>query len=1192
MFDSYRMNNKQHFLRVNRDARAPERYHQNPLSLESLEPRRLLAQLLLSTPDATESDDQVTINVSLAEAQIQPVEVLFDTIDSDAIGGRDFVPVTGQRLTFSPGQTVKSVDVDLLDNALRDGDRSFGVRVSIVDDDGGRVVADQQGFSPPGDLFVDWLETSPDGSMIAYGARRSTSNVILSVPTDASRAPIELARYDDDFFKTVQTHRFSADGQWLIYSGDLETDGKTDIYIVPADGSMNPMRVPSELSTGVLSSFTLAPDGERIVYTWTPEGEDASMMYSARLDDSSPAIPISNLPPFYGTIDFTPDGNSIVFQNRNGDDVQHYVAAMDGSFEPRLVAADVPGSTWGLGGTISPDGQTLAFTKRDPNSSRITNLFTSRLDGQGESKRVAFDIGSSSYQFSSDGKHLVYRMDKGIVAPHEMFTVPVDGSAEPKILHPELTGSQWVEHGFRVIGEDVLFRSDFENESGGYSTYLVPSDGSQPPRKLLDPIEGRVIDKITPSPDGKHIVFQAIDFRDPEDDLVEIFSVPLDGSQPPEKLNGDFVDGGTIYRFAPILFSTDGQDLYYFADQLVDDKLELFVVPVDGRSKASRVNSSLPSDFDVSWTAVGATDTGIAYGVRQGSFAPYAIFSSQLHQSGEVRILDDEGDVADFGDAPERLPDGLGQSYPVTLSQNGARHNVTELFLGAGVDVDSDGHPTATADHDDQDEPDENQGVRWLSNLLVTQTDTLTTMQVTASQAGKISIWIDFDRDGDWGDRIDEVVIAQDVQAGDNFIPLTIPAAAIAGPTAARVRLSTAGETSPTGAAADGEVEDFWLDLVDAKSDPVPLLVKLFHPDGYLRLIADYVIVGNGQEPAMLQTEGDFSQVDVSLSPAGHSLAIELGQTPNNRISILGNDEINRLAFHDLDRANLQPLVLDFGASGDFQTDNIEMVDITDSERFGLPVDDLTSISTAQSVTVVAASREQLQFNDRSAWRMGDAFEQEGKFYRQLVSPGTLSPPIVIDMPNPWQNVVTTTDVNNDGSTSVIDALIVINQIATQIDASGTTLPDPPSLPEWPGNYYDSNGDREISPRDALVVINTVARQAEGERVAESEQVRPALSLNSNLITDHSFLPAGPSEKVRDASPETTWWQYLQADKRTGLASPTPDAGRDHQVQPLDDQPICDGPDTTSETEHLARERLTATWAQSVDRALATGLLH
>ncbi|WP_182869150.1 GEVED domain-containing protein [Rhodopirellula sp. JC639] len=1175
----------------NRNAVATKHRYQVPLKLELLEPRRLLAQLLLSTPDAMESDDHVTVNVSLAEAQAEPVEVLFDTIDSDAIGGRDFVAVTGQRLTFSPGQTVQSVDVALLDNALRDGDLSFGVRVSIVDDDGRRVLADLQWFAPPGDLFVDWLETSPDGSTIAYGARRLKSSVILSVPTDGSRAPIELARYDGDFYKTVQTHKFSADGKWLIYSGDLETDGKTDVYIVPADGSMNPIRVPNDLSTGVLSSFTVAPDGQRFVYTWKGDGEDASVMYSARLDDSSPAIPISNLSPFYNLVDFTPDGNSIVFQNRDGDDVQHYVAAMDGSFEPMQVATDVPGSTWGLAGKISPDGQTLAFTKRDPNASRITNLFTSRLDGKGESKRVAFDIGSSSYQFSSDGKHLVYRVDKGIVAPHEMFTVPVDGSAEPKILHPELTGSQWVEHGFRVIGEDVLFRSNFEDESAGYSTYLVPSDGSQPPRKLLAPIEDRTVDKITPSPDEKHIVFQAIDFRDPEDDLVEIYSIPLDGSRPPKKLNGDFVDGGTIPRFAPILFSKDGQDLYYFADQLVDDQLELFVVPVDGRSKASRASVPLPTVFDVSWSSVGATETGIAYGVREGSFAPHAIYSSQLHQSGNVRILDDEGDVADFGDAPERLPDGLGQSYPVTLSQNGARHNVTELFLGAGVDVDSDGHPAAAADHDDQDESDENQGVRWLSNLLITQTDTLTTMQVTASQAGKVSIWIDFDRDGDWGDRIDEVVIAHDVHAGDNLIPFVVPAGAIAGPTAARVRLSTSGETAPTGAAADGEVEDFWLDLVDAKSDPVPLVVNLLQPGGFLRLIADHVIVGNGLEPPMFHAEGDFSKVNVSLSPADDSLAIELGQRPKNKIAIQGNDETNRLAFHDLDRNNLQPLVLDFGESGDFQTDNVEIVDVADSERFRLPVDDLTSIAAAQGVTIVAASREQLQFNDRSAWRMGDTFEQQGKFYRQLVAPGTLSPPIVIDLPNPWQNVVTTTDVNNDGSTSEIDALIVINQIAKQVDVSGVTLPDPLSLAQWPGNYYDSNGDLELSPIDALVVINALARQAEGERAAEPEQVTPAVSQEFDPITDHRFLAPVASTVKRDEVPETPWWGNLYPDTTAGSPLPPLDAGRDQQVLPAGDRAISAGIRATSGTDHLDQARLTRTWSQSVDRLLATSLL-
>ena len=53
----------------------------------------------------------------------------------------------------------------------------------------------------------------------------------------------------------------------------------------------------------------------------------------------------------------------------------------------------------------------------------------------------------------------------------------------------------------------------------------------------------------------------------------------------------------------------------------------------------------------------------------------------------------------------------------------------------------------------------------------------------------------------------------------------------------------------------------------------------------------------------------------------------------------------------------------------------------------------------------------------------------------------------------------------------------------------GNSLPDPLSLQEWPGIYYDASGDDMISARDALIVINDLAElqltrlRGEGEHV-------------------------------------------------------------------------------------------------------------
>ena len=77
---------------------------------------------------------------------------------------------------------------------------------------------------------------------------------------------------------------------------------------------------------------------------------------------------------------------------------------------------------------------------------------------------------------------------------------------------------------------------------------------------------------------------------------------------------------------------------------------------------------------------------------------------------------------------------------------------------------------------------------------------------------------------------------------------------------------------------------------------------------------------------------------------------------------------------------------------------------------------------------------------------------------------------------SPWQNQTRRQDVNNDGLVTLLDVLVIINEInrngARPLENS--TLVPPP--------YYDVDGNRNIEALDVLIVINLInATQGNGE---------------------------------------------------------------------------------------------------------------
>ena len=217
----------------------------------------------------------------------------------------------------------------------------------------------------------------------------------------------------------------------------------------------------------------------------------------------------------------------------------------------------------------------------------------------------------------------------------------------------------------------------------------------------------------------------------------------------------------------------------------------------------------------------------------------------------------------DFGDAPDPLIATAGQ-YPTLLVNNGPRHVITsDLYLGASVDIDLDGQQNLTATGDDTDGTDDEDGVNPIQLVLFKgiAPNINVILKNTTGNPATLSGWIDYDRNGIF-DATERAQTA--VPNGATSATLTFPAVPLRAPASsyARFRIATnaAQVAVPTGAASDGEVEDYPVAIGGVQ-------VVLISPtaDEWIRGSAGWRIEWNSVPPGVgsislhLSTDGGWS---------------------------------------------------------------------------------------------------------------------------------------------------------------------------------------------------------------------------------------------------------------------------------------------------------------------------------------------
>ncbi len=441
---------------------------------------------------------------------------------------------------------------------------------------------------------------------------------------------------------------------------------------------------------------------------------------------------------------------------------------------------------------------------------------------------------------------------------------------------------------------------------------------------------------------------------------------------------------------------------------------------------------------------------------------------------GAVEIQSDPNAVFfDYGDAPD-------PEYPTLRQNNAPSHVIDDLFLGTSVDEEFNGQPTDNADGDGSDDD----GISFLTSLVTHPTvPTTATLSVTASQAGLLDGWIDFNGDGDWLDDGEQVFASQSVVAGSQAIAVSIPAASQVGLTFARFRISAVGGLqSDTGVVTGGEVEDYAVNIVDGSEGvAVNLIVDATH--SFITSSSNLVVAAGTeiifQTPAALissltfiGTEGndlirlaDFSgqqgdQIPITIDGKGGSDSVKLAK-------IFDYDNASRITFEAVE--NLQP-------GSDFEPDTT----LT-------PLLVAAAKGNVELVTIVVDNTDPIVADD--GWQYSRSASTSDGFSRILAA-GTTE--VAIIGGGDWTNPIEKHDVDTKNGVTALDALIILNHLATRqfIVEGSSELVDAASVSEFPNFFYDTTGGGDATALDALRVINFIAQQ---NLSGESENVEAGL---------------------------------------------------------------------------------------------------
>jgi TolB protein len=211
---------------------------------------------------------------------------------------------------------------------------------------------------------------------------------------------------------------WSPDGKRLVFESDRETFGRSQLYLMDADGKNQRLllgrvtsandRFPKWSPTGSKIAFEHTVNGRSEIYLVNPDGTGLKPLDVGPGQNSDPA--------------WSPNGKRLTFTSDRGGTKHIYVVDVTGKGLRRLTNASAPDRTpaW------SPDGRLIVF-ERDFSS---TNAKLFLMNADGTAQRRLTDITEEEFHpaWSPDGTRIVFSESHG--GASQIAIVNVDGGGE------------------------------------------------------------------------------------------------------------------------------------------------------------------------------------------------------------------------------------------------------------------------------------------------------------------------------------------------------------------------------------------------------------------------------------------------------------------------------------------------------------------------------------------------------------------------------------------------------------------------------------------------------------------------------------------------------------------------------------------------------------------------------------------
>ncbi len=380
---------------------------------------------------------------------------------------------------------------------------------------------------------------SPDGNQVAFcwnGEKQDNFDIYIKQIGTGAEAPLRLTSHPSPDFSPA----WSPDGRFIGFLRELEP-GKAALIVTPALGG--PERVAAETH----ASFWRRIDPRTSYLTWSPDGK-----WLAVPDKSSPKEP-------FGL----------------------FLFSVDGSERKHLT---LPPAPWfdDAGPAFSPDGRTLAFSRRDLYLLPLSADFVPA----GEPKRLTFDNQMATDPvWTADGREIIFSSRQ--YGGRGLWRIAVSGSGKPQRL--TAVGEEGDLPAISRQGSRLVYTRQMQDVNVWQVEVAGEHAKPSPPFKLISSTRTDIYPDF--SPDGNKIAFQS-----DRSGVHEIWMCEVDGSKAAQLTSFNKGPTGTP-RWSP-----DGSVIAF--DSNAEGNFEIYVMSANG-GKPKRMTTDPSSDFVPRWSRDG-----------------------------------------------------------------------------------------------------------------------------------------------------------------------------------------------------------------------------------------------------------------------------------------------------------------------------------------------------------------------------------------------------------------------------------------------------------------------------------------------------------------------------------------------------------------------------------------------------------